>query len=147
MDPYIDIVEADAYFENRLFDEAWQDADDVTRLKALKHATLLIDRLNIKGCKVEGQEREFPRTPDLEIPEDIKCACAEIALQLLDFRDLEMDAEAQSQASGTLGVVSMRSQFQNTHIAYVNGIPSITAWSYLRPYLIDPQQVTLRRTS
>ena len=48
---YGDLQEADAYFAGRLHSQAWEDADDADKPKALLAACRLIDNLNFKGDK------------------------------------------------------------------------------------------------
>lgn len=148
MDPYLNEIEANAYFDNRMFTEDWDEAGSVERNKALRHSTILIDRLKYKGCKtVETQDREFPRGGDTTVPVDIQYACAEITLQLLSGHDLELVAEGQDQTKLFFGPATVNRDPNHSHIAFAHGIPSVTAWSFLKPYLLDPREVILRRAN
>src|SRR4026208_2227678 len=85
---YVDIDEAQTYFDARLNTDPWDEAEAATRQKAVSHAARLIDRLAFKGDKTaDDQTLEFPRNGDSEVPQDIKNACCELALVLLDDVD------------------------------------------------------------
>ena len=60
---YIDVSAAQAYFDNRLYSDAWGNATDDDKAKALIMATKKIDRQPLTGRKaVFDQLLEFPRT-------------------------------------------------------------------------------------
>jgi len=148
MSMYTTISETNTYFETRLHTDAWDEASTTERTAALTMATEAIDRLNFLGKMAEDdQELQFPRDEDTDVPNDIKKACSEIALALLDGVEPEMEFE-------NLGLVSqgysnVRSTYDRSrapeHI--VAGIPSITAWRYLKPYLRDYRSVQIHRVS
>jgi len=145
---YTTETETQVYFDSRLGTEPWDDATSTTRVKALGHATNIIDRLNYSGTKTEStQTNQFPRGEDTEVPQDIKNACAEIALALLDGVNPELEYENIFMTSQGYG--GIRSSFDRSvkspHI--LAGIPSFTAWTYLKPYLLDPLNIELHRTS
>jgi len=82
---YVDLVEANEYFSSRLHADAWAEASDADKEKALKQATKEIDRMPLKGRKAtDTQELAFPRYPDTEIPKEVQEACCEEALALLE---------------------------------------------------------------
>ena len=82
---YIDIEEANEYFAGRLHAESWGQADDSTKEKALKQATKIIDRQRLNGRKTNpSQPLAFPRYPDAETPQNVKEACCEEALAILE---------------------------------------------------------------
>jgi len=140
--------EAQVYFDTRLNAEAWDDADSTTRTKALGHATNIVDRLNFLGCKAdETQSNQFPRGTDVGIPQDIKSATCEIALALLDGVDPQLEFENVFMTSQGYGGV--RSSFNRSvkPVHLLAGVPSFTAWTYLKPYLRDPLSIELFRTS
>ena len=82
---YVNLTEANEYFSNRLHADAWAEASDADKEKALAMATKAIDRQPLKGRKTDlAQEMAFPRYPDTEVPEAIKEACCEEALAILE---------------------------------------------------------------
>ena len=148
MPSYVTEAEAQTYFDNRLNVEAWDDATSTDRQKSLGHATSVIDRLNFVGCKAEeAQVNQFPRGVDVAIPQDIKNAVCEVALALLDGVDPQLEFENVFMTSQGYGGV--RSSYDRTvkpaHL--LAGVPSFTAWTYLKPYLLDPLNIELHRTS
>jgi len=148
MPSYASQSEADVYFLTRLNSEAWDDATSADKDKALGQATNIIDRLNFLGCKtVDTQENQFPRATDTVVPKDVKDASIEIALALLDGVNPELEFENVFMTSQGYGGV--RSSFDRSvkppHL--LAGVPSFTAWTYLKPYLRDPWNVELHRTS
>lgn len=145
---YATEVEAQAYFDCRIGSEPWDDATPNERNKALAHATKIIDRLNFNGCKaVSAQENQFPRGTDTVVPQDIKDASAEIALALLDGVDPQLEYENLFMTSQGYG--GIRSTFDRSikqpHL--LSGVPSSTAWNFLKPYLRDPLEIRIHRTS
>jgi len=148
MSQYATIVEAQAYFDGRLNTDPWDDATDANKNKALIMATTLIDRLNYRGEKADSdQELQFPRGYDTEVPQDIKNACAEVALALLDGVDPEMEFENLRMKSQAYGVVRSTYDTNRTPEHYVAGIPSSLAWRFLKPYLRSPYTVDRHRVS
>jgi hypothetical protein len=148
MAAYATRTEAQAYFDERLNTDAWDDATEANQTKALAMSTKLIDRLNFVGEKTdEDQDNQFPRDNDTEVPNDIKNACSEIALALLDGVDPELEFENLAMVSQ--GYANVRStydrSFAQEHI--VAGIPSVIAWRYLKPYLRDARAIDLSRVS
>jgi hypothetical protein len=85
MPAYVTLEEAQAYFSARLFSDAWANAADPDKIKALEMATRAIDRQPIAGRKTDpAQALAFPRYPDIEVPQAVKDACCEEALALLE---------------------------------------------------------------
>ena len=148
MDPYISEADATLYFAERLGTEAWDDSTSADRLKGLLMSTRAIDQLNFLGEKTDAaQERQFPRADDSAIPTEIQQACAELALKLLDGVDPEMEYENLSMIAQ--GYSNVRSTYNRTNPPeyIVAGIPSITAWRLLKPFLRDIRTIDLYRVS
>ncbi|HPT70886.1 MAG TPA: hypothetical protein PLE74_01230 [Candidatus Cloacimonadota bacterium] len=148
MTPYITVVDAQAYFSERLHTDAWDDASDTDKLKALIMATRAIDKLNFIGDKADpDQELQFPRGDDENVPTAIKEATCELALRLLD--DVDADMEIENTRINSNGISSI----QNTYDARVvqdyvlAGIPSPTAWHLLAPYLRDSRELNITRAT
>lgn len=148
MPAYISISAATDYFANRLNTDPWDDASEIDAEKALNMATDAIDRLNFLGEKTDSsQENQFPRSGDVTVPTDIQEACAEIALRLLDGVDPELEFENLTMVSQ--GYANVRSTYDRSspleHI--VAGIPSITAWRKIKPYLRDARGIGVNRVN
>ena len=145
---YLTISEAQTYFNTRLHTQPWDCAIDDEKTKALAMSTKIIDRLNYEGEKTnEAQVNQFPRDADIDVPQDIKDATAEIALSLLDGVDPELEFENLAmitQQYGTIKSTYDRSINQEYKMA---GVPSMTAWRMLKPYLRDSQGIDLNRVS
>jgi hypothetical protein len=166
---YVTIQEAQAFFECKLHEVAWSSSTAKERVPALIEATRIIDSLSFKGVKsvvyltlqnnpdatvqelqdvAATQDLEFPRGADTSIPERIQWACCEIAYALLDGVDPEFELENMSMNDHGIG--SVRASFnrnQNPLEHFMNGVPSSTAWKYLRPFLRDDKRVRLTRVS
>lgn len=168
---YGTLVDANEYFSLRLHEEAWYYAAANDRPKALIKATQIIDALNFKGFKATvfdiiydenyeladvtedeireaeaAQELEFPRGEDIDIPIQIKIACWEIAHALLDGVDPDLDVESLgvvSQGYASIRTTYARNQAQVEHL--MHGVPSATAWRYLKPFLRDADEIKLSR--
>lgn len=166
MPAYATAVEAAAYFVDRLYTDPWDNASATDRDKALAMATRAIDRLNLAGMKHASwevaqttqteslileaglaQALQFPRGSDTEVPNDIKIACFEEALTLLDGKDPEREFEDLGIISE--GYSSVRTTYDRSLLAahIKAGIMSATAWKYLMPYLRDVFGVKLSRVS
>lgn len=146
-DVYITLSDADIYFQNKLKNEAWNDATDAEKTAALIESTRRIDSLRYIGSKTDLlQSLEFPRYPSIVIPSDIKIACLELAYVLLDDIDADMEIENLAVTSDKYSSVSTsyNRSFTLEHIQA--GIPSIFAWQHLLPYLVNPLNLTLRRS-
>ncbi len=145
---YATIAEADALFFDRILNKRpWECAGSSERDIALAQATDIIDRLNFLGEKTdENQTNQFPRKDDTVVPDDIKRASSAIALALLDGVDPELEYENLHLKSQGYG--SIRASYDQVppQPHTVAGIPSVTAWRYLKPYLRDPNTIDLFRT-
>ena len=148
MPSYATIAEAQLYFDRILSKRPWDCASAAEKTLALAQATDIIDRLNFLGVKtLDTQLNQFPRKDDTVVPDDVKNASAAIALALLDGVDPEL--EYQNLHLKSQGYGSVRSSYDQVppqpHTAA--GIPSVTAWRFLKPYLRDPNTIDLFRTS
>lgn len=167
LDIYGTVAGANAYFDSRLHEEAWTNSTAEDRPKALWAATLIIDALNYKGLKNSvynlleedelasdqeireaetTQTREFPRDEDTEVPEEILVACYEIAYELLNGKNPDLELEnlgVVSQGFGPARTSYGRNQTLVEHI--IHGVPSMMAWEWLKPFLRDAVAVTLSR--
>jgi len=93
------------------------------------------------------QELEFPRGADTVVPVDIQNACCEIAFALLNGVDPDVDMQQSWVKSQGFSVV--RTSYENTFIPeYIQaGIPSPTAWKYLKKYVYDNYDISLKRVT
>lgn len=145
---YADIEYANTYFGSRLHTKPWDNAPIVDRNAALAMATRDIDRLDYRDAKaVSSQELEFPRGADTEVPDDIKIACCEIALALLDGVDVDAELDATRVLSdGFSGVrTTYDSRSVPEHVFAM--IASPRAWRFLRPFVREPGNIRLDRVS
>lgn len=92
------------------------------------------------------QTLEFPRGQDTEVPQEIKWACYEIALALIEgftpedaADDLQVSARSYSAVRTTYDNGSAISEY------LVYGIPTARVWQWLLPYLTDSRIVRMRR--
>jgi len=148
MNAYLTVEDAQDYFDERLNTDAWDDASDADKLKALKMATRAIEALNFVGEKtVDSQEFQFPRGGDTAIPSEILEACCELALRLLDGVDL--DSEHDLSTTTDTSFSSVKNTYDRSialeHV--VAGIPSIQAWNRLVPYLRDAKELSVVRAT
>lgn len=166
---YGTIQEAEDFFQCRLHEAAWSQANPTQRLPALIEATRIIDSLSFKGQKnavwqllqdnpdatceeikaaEASQDLEFPRGSDTVIPERIQWACFEITHALLDGVDPQFELENMSMNDH--GIASVRASYNRTQKPlehFMNGVPSSTAWKYLKPFLRDDRHLRLIRVS
>src|SRR6185436_5873419 len=147
MTPYATVDEAAEYIDESVLDsQAWDEALQNQRQKALNMVTRAIDKLNFLGDKNDDdQEHQFPRGDDTVVPDEVKFACIEEALLLLDGKDPEQEAE--SLRIGAQGYGSARVTYDtDTPPAHIrSGIMSVKAWGYLLPFIRDIGQIDINR--
>lgn len=148
MPSYMTVIEATAYFNDRLNVRPWECATPEEQRRSLAMSTEIVDRLNYVGCKADdAQDNQFPRGTDTVVPADVQKASAEVALALLDGVDPEMEFENLFLRSQGYG--SVRSSYDKSSPSpnIVGGVPSVTAWRYLLPYLREPNTFDIFRVS
>lgn len=146
MTPYITVYDADTYFLTRFPSDEWDSASADNKEKALAHASRLIDTLNFIGDRhLDTQDMEFPRGDDIVVTESVKLATCEIAIALLSGRDIEYEQENLSNKIVLLDNNRLGSDPAAVDLPKVHGIPSRTAWDYLRPFLRDGSSFTITR--
>lgn len=96
---------------------------------------------------VDIGEEETSLIIDVDVPADIKAACCEIAIALLDGRDPDLDIEQLIVDSQSYSGVRT-SYTRKIALEHVRaGIPSALAWSYLKPYLRDFRNLYVSRAN
>jgi hypothetical protein len=146
LDIYGSLIGADKYFSQHLRGIPWKRATVDNKKAALREATFLIDQLNYDG-EADTDDHAFPRDGQA-IPLAVEIASYEIALQLIQGVDLEIEIRSQNVTSRTYQ--SLKTTYNNkTSIPlYMRaGIPSSRAWDLLKPYLADNSGITLNRVS
>jgi hypothetical protein len=127
---------------------------DALNYKGYKSAvyTLLLGSPNASDEEIRAAEAaqplEYPRGADSVVPEAIRRATYEIAHELLDGKDPELELETLgivSQGYGSVRTSYSRNQVPIEHI--INGIPSSQAWRWLRPFLREDDALVLARIS
>lgn len=148
---YGSVEGANTYFTTERLDRrnVWSTATIASKQIVLKEATQIVERLNFAGEKAsQVQELEFPRKGQTEIPQDIIKAVYEIAYNILDGRDIDFEAENLDKRSTAIGGIRSTSRQDVIYSeSKINGVPSIRAWRYLKPYLVDPSNIRLTRSS
>jgi hypothetical protein len=143
---YADISFADDHFSERYGADEWDQTSESNKQKLLSTSTMIIDQLNFAGCKADDdQENEFPRGTDTEVPVQIKKACCEIALALLNGGEPDYDYDKLFDTSASLDIGRLSTSPKDIHIMKIHGIPSILAWGFLRPFLRDGSVITFSR--
>jgi len=162
---YVALGEADTYFQTRLNTSAWDNASFDNQRSALADATRIIDSLRLIGNKaVKDQELRFPREgqealdTDIDsdtygemiptVPDDVKIACMEIALALLDGIMPEEEYMLLSQSTTRYASIAKQKttvEMPEPHI--VAGVPSLRAFRLLWKYIEQDQVVFLERNS
>jgi len=137
-DLYYGTVEGgNIYHASQVHSFDWNNSGTVDRLKALYHATRLIDQFNFCLAPLTTtQVLAFPRTLQTAVPLGIEHATYCIADALLSGRDEQMDFEASLNKVETFGTV--RTEFETArgpqeHIS--NMIPSPRGWALIKPHL------------
>ena len=157
----VSLENADLYFKGRVGSYAWDCiSDDLSdengespdaqecflKLQALTDATRRINNLNFKGCKTaEDQDHAFPRGDDSEIPSNIQYAVCELANELLDGVDDNLEMSEQAVLSQAFAGIKSTHDKEVHKMYMLAGIPSAIAWRYLLPYLRDARQLKMVR--
>lgn len=92
------------------------------------------------------QELEFPRGQDESVPSQIKWACYEIALQLIEGFDPEDAVDRLNIVRQSYSAV--RTTYDNSSSAMeylVYGIPTARVWNWLKPYLTNDRIIRISR--
>lgn len=147
MNYYGTVEEADTYFGYKLYGSVWLERDLDDKVKALLEATARIDNLNFIGTKTDSdQVLQWPRNGSTTVHDAIKKATFEIASQLLDGRDPDLEFELLRKESANVGPSSssLSSKILPEHI--VNGIPSVLAWRFLKPLVRRNTEIKLHRS-
>lgn len=146
---YGSLTKADLFFSHRLHAFDWTNSPAADKVRALYHASMLIDKFNFIGTKVSAtQLLEWPRQcvdsdgnvttiSNGQIPTPIDEAAYLIAEALLGGRDPQQDFEALMNKVETFGPI--RTEFERArgpqeHLA--NLIPSPDAWQRIKPFLL-----------
>jgi len=148
---YVDHASASSYFALRLNSCAWNNATLDQQEASLLEATEIIDRLPLTGYKaVKDQKLRFPRAGQGEIPtvpQDVKDACCDIALGLLDGIDMEAEFMQLSHSRDRYANITEQRDTVMVEDHIVAGIPLTRAYRRLAKYIRSYQSVTLGRTS
>ena len=148
--PYATIVEAQQYFDERLNTGPWDFATPTDQMKALQTATRAINRLRFLGNQIDpNQPNAFPRDAwlDTPIPLAVQQATCELALQLLDSADPNIEIANIATTGDNYSMVRANyiRDFALPHI--MAGIPSSEAWQLLLPFLADPLSIQVWRAN
>jgi hypothetical protein len=143
MSNYNTLAEVDALLKKTIYYNDWKLFVD--KEAAIYMATNIIDQLKYSGSKTDSeQENEFPRDDNVEVPEVVKRAHALIASAISRGADPELDYEAKDVTSTAFS--SMRTTRKNEKEDHVvAGVPSVTAWRLLLPYLEHDLSLVLTR--
>jgi len=141
---YGTVAEADTYFAERLHNSAWTAATTDDKEKALLQATRSIDCLKFEGEKTDdAQLLQFPRDPDVTVPDDVAYAAFEEAYEILSGRRADVEFCNLQSTSGGSGNTRFTSDHSCPPENVANLILSASAWRYLRKYLDDNNTFTL----
>lgn len=130
---WVSRLDAETYFKDRLWINAWEGATDRDKDKSLIMGTNIVSRLALYAFTV--------------VPQDLKNAICEIALSLLD--GVEPEKEFENLALTASQYSSVRSTYDRTYpMEHLEaGVPSITAWRMIKPYLDVSKGLKLSRVS
>ncbi|QIA76648.1 DnaT-like ssDNA-binding protein [Rodentibacter caecimuris] len=103
-DSYVTLEDADHYHVNRIAFETWDELDEQTKKRRLVSASDFLDHYyTFAGEKADPlQPRCFPRKAQTDIPQAVKYAVCELALQ----EDLNQN-QAQRMSSVKVGPISV----------------------------------------
>lgn len=154
---YITVDEAEQYFEGVLDTDAWDDATNAEKTKALIQASTDIDKLEYIGTKTTLQsEHEFPRNPIPEIdpnqidsdlvPFNVKYAVCEQALAILDGWDVGQEIDGLSLVGAAYSSVKATFDREDIPMHLKCGLTP-KAWQFILPFIRDNRAIRLSRVS
>ncbi len=157
----VSLEDADLYFKGRVGSDAWDCiSDDLSdeagespdaqecylKLQALTDATRRINNLRFIGCKTDtDQLHSFPRGGDTTIPLNIQYAVCELANELLDGVDDNLEMSEQNVLSQSFSGIKSTHDKEVHKLYVLAGIPSAIAWRYLLSFLNDPRDLRIVR--
>lgn len=145
---YGSVVDADSFFNLRLYTGVWDNSTTDLKTKALSQSSQRIDQLNFIGDKTDSdQDAEFPRDSDTEVPRAIIEATYLCAIAFLEGVDTDKEMNQARVTSQSIDTVKQTYDANQFPVWIASGIPSQEAWNKLRPYLRDSSSITLRRVS
>ncbi len=140
---YVTLTEGNAYFASRLRAEAWDQAPDTEKTKAIEMTEKIITRISFKGLQ-DTAELLFPRDVGFTPPRFSE-AIFEEALSLLNGNDNEKDLADLHVKTTNLAGFSTTVNELTERPWILHGLTSPVAWNCLAPYVIDPRSVQLTR--
>lgn len=134
MSSYVTVSEADALLQYHDNTELWNALTEQEKEYRLRKATQEIDKWKnlIVGLKPVGQELEFPRVGQTEIPLPVKVATAEIALHAVKNKS-NKHIEAQKNGIQSVNIDGLSFTYNGAG-AIEDPIPQ-EAWYLLRDFL------------
>lgn len=152
---------ADLYFKGRVNADAWDCVSDeisdsegespefqeaFLKLQALTDATRRINNLRFLGLIVDSeQDHAFPRGDDTTVPKSIQNAVCELANELLDGVDDNLEMSEQNVLSQAFSGIKSTHDKDVAQLYTLAGIPSAIAWRYLLPFLVDSRDLRIVR--
>lgn len=150
---YLTRAEANSYFEGRLHTDAWDDASDSDKDKAIVMATRLLDNMFqwAEYPTESDQALQWPRIgltarggltylDQDTVPIEIKNATAEFAMQLLgEDRTLDYDVETKGIQSLRAGSVSLSFRADAQLKVIPNAVKALIPrdWYYSRGMILE----------
>lgn len=137
MSSYISVQEADQLLQFHDNAELWNSLSEEEKEYRLRKATREIDKLKniLVGLKPTGQELEFPRVGQTEVPFPIKEATAEIAIHSVKSKNNNKHIEAQRNGIQSVNIEGLSFTYTGAGAkANVETIPP-EAWELLRDFI------------
>lgn len=134
IDSYITVSEATEILLGTVYFEKWTSLTEEKQESALKWAAMHIDMLPLVGAKLSSaQILEFPRKPDLTVPQHVKIAQAFEAAESTNSEKTER-IELQNQGITSINIGGISESYGGK---VQNGsLISSTAYKLLRKYLL-----------
>ena len=139
MNSYITVQEADNLLQFHQFAAIWGSISDDEKEYRLKKASQEIDdwKVFIVGLKPDGQQLEFPRVGQTEIPDKVKETTAEIAIQTVESLK---NKHKQSQRDGAQSVSIEGLSFSYNGTGAIE-VSEAIIWKKLADYLCNTGSV------
>lgn len=136
--------EAEVYFGTKFFNEPWMDATQERKLAALRESTLIMMRLSCPPLYLEDgiTLANWPA-----IPRDLRYGCYENAYGLLNGINPDDNYKRLSTLSRA-GAGTKTEYRPDVFPEYIRaGVTTASAWSLIRPYILDDRSFRISRNS
>lgn len=138
---------ADDYLGARAGGEVWLALTESQKSAWLTSAFDVIESLDFQGDKTDpAQETEFPRDGASTVPSNVEYAQYQLAMCMI-MQGYNPAASAGPQIKRAQSGPVETEYFEGVPLQTLEGVYCPRAWALIKPYIIDPDEITIVRSS